>query len=91
MNPGRTVRTIHISEHQTRPGDPLLKPADVNLDPSARLAHVQKRQETDWSNTRDTALVEHEARNLGIPPWSGTTHEWRYTALDLVEVGFLAH
>ena len=51
------VRAIHVSEHHTRPGDPLLKPADVNLDPSARSAHVQKGKETNWSNTQDTALV----------------------------------
>ena len=38
-------KSVHASKHHTRPGDPLLKPADVNLGPSARWAHVEIRQE----------------------------------------------
>ena len=36
VNHARTFRAIHASEHHTRSGDPLIKPADVNLGPSAR-------------------------------------------------------
>jgi len=59
VNPSQTFRVIHASEHHTRPGDPLLKPANVKLGPSARArsVHVGKRQGTNQSNTRDTAFV----------------------------------
>ena len=64
MNPGRTFRAIHASEHYIWPGDPLLQPAHVNLSLSARSAHVEKRQGTNWSNTRDTAFVAYLSFNL---------------------------
>ena len=76
VNHARTFRAIHAFKHHTRPGELLLKVANVNLGPSAQWAHVEIRQEPNWSNTRDTEFVaawgpRYSCGHIQRPIWSG--------------------